>query len=161
MGIIIIKHYITEVENRISFLKKTNCAKSLYIYDRRMYIDRNLWNLYILRRSLRLFESSFSAYLTFSALSHLEILRPHTVADLNINLLAASLSNKVDFPLIELADINIISTAKNLDANDVFIYSAIIHILSANSICKMSLSKIQNFLFFESGDYVKTTRFFT
>ena len=34
-------------------------------------------------------------------------------------------------------------------------------ILSANSICKMSLSKIQNFLFFESGDYVKTTRFFT
>lgn len=37
----------------------------------------------------------------------------------------------------------------------------IIHILSANSICKMSLSKIQNFLFFESGDYVKTTRFFT
>ena len=142
-------------------MKKTNCAKSLYIYDRRMYIDKDLWNLYILRRSLRLFESSFSAYLTFSALSHLEILRPHTVADLNINLLAASLSNKVDFPLIELADINIISTAKKLDANDVFIYSAIIHILSANSICKMSLSKIQNFLFFESGDYVKTTRFFT
>ena len=103
-----------------------NCAKSLYIYDRRMYIDRDLWNLYILRRSLRLFESSFSAYFTFSALSHLEILRPHTVADLNINLLAASLSNKVDFPLIELADINIISTAKKLDANDVFIYSAII-----------------------------------
>ena len=89
------------------------------------------------------------------------MLRPHTVADLNINLLAASLSNKVDFPLIELADINIISTAKKLDANDVFIYSAIIHILSANSIYKMSLSKIQNFLFFESGDYVKTTRFFT
>ena len=42
MGIIIIKHYITEVENRISFLKKTNCAKSLYIYDRRMYIDINM-----------------------------------------------------------------------------------------------------------------------
>ena len=39
----------------------------------------------------------------------------------DINLLAASLSNKVDFPLIELADINIISTAKKLDANDVFI----------------------------------------
>ena len=29
-----------------------NCAKSLYIYDKRMYIDRDLWNLYILRRSL-------------------------------------------------------------------------------------------------------------
>ena len=115
-------------------MKKTNCAKSLYIYDRRMYIDRDLWNLYILRRSLRLFESSFSAYLTFSALSHLEILRPHTVADLNINLLAASLSNKVDFPLIELADINIISTAKKLDANDVFIYSAIIHIQPLNEV---------------------------
>ena len=63
-------------------MKKKNCAKSLYIYDRRMYIDRDLWNLYILRRSLRLFESSFSAYLTFTALSHLEILRPHVVADL-------------------------------------------------------------------------------
>ena len=62
---------------------------------------------------------------------------------------------------LTFSDINIISTAKKLDANDVFIYSAIIHILSANSICKMSLSKIQNFLFFESGDYVKTTRFFT
>ena len=63
-------------------MKKTNCAKSLYIYDRRMYIDRDLWNLYILRRSLRLFESSFSAYLTFTALSHLEMLRLHVVADL-------------------------------------------------------------------------------
>ena len=48
----------------------------------------------------------------------------NVVADLNINLLAASLSNKVDFLLIELADINIISTAKKLDTNDVFIYSA-------------------------------------
>ena len=32
---------------------------------------------------------------------------------------------------------------------------------SANSICKMSLSKTQFFLFFESGNYVKATRFFT
>ena len=47
------------------------------------------------------------------------------VADRNIKLLATSLSNKVDFLLIELADINIISTAKKLDAYDVFIYSAI------------------------------------
>ena len=45
----------------------------------------------------------------------------NVVADLNIKLLAASLSNKVDFLLIELADINIISPAKKLDANDVFI----------------------------------------
>ena len=45
----------------------------------------------------------------------------NVVADLNINLLAASLSNKVDFLLRELADINIVSTAKKLDANDVFI----------------------------------------
>ena len=52
----------------------------------------------------------------------------------DINLLAASLSNKVDFPLIELADINIISTAKKLDANDVFIYSAIIHIQPLNEV---------------------------
>ncbi len=52
----------------------------------------------------------------------------------DINLLAASLSNKVDFLLIELADINIISTAKKLDANDVFIYSAIIHIQPLNEV---------------------------
>ena len=52
----------------------------------------------------------------------------NVVADLNIKLLATSLSNKVDFLLIKLADINIISTAKKLDAYDVFIYSAIIHI---------------------------------
>ena len=45
----------------------------------------------------------------------------NVVADLNINLLAASLSNKVDLLLIELADIDIVSTAKKLDANDVFI----------------------------------------
>ena len=29
----------------------------------------------------------------------------------------------------------------------------VLSILSANSICKMSLSKAQNFLFFESGNY--------
>jgi len=40
---------------------------------------------------------------------------------LNINLLATSLSNKVDFLLIELADINIISTAKKFDASRGFI----------------------------------------
>ena len=45
----------------------------------------------------------------------------NVVADLNIKLLAASLSNKVDFLLIELADIDIVSTAKKLAANDVFI----------------------------------------
>ena len=49
------------------------------------------------------------------------LLPGNVVADLNINLLAASLGNKVDFLLIELADINIVSTAKKLDANDVFI----------------------------------------
>ena len=40
---------------------------------------------------------------------------------MNINLLATSLSNKVDFLLIELADINIISTAKKFDASRGFI----------------------------------------
>ena len=45
----------------------------------------------------------------------------NVVTDLNIKLLAASLSNKVDFLLIELADIDIVSTAKKLAANDVFI----------------------------------------
>ena len=61
-------------------------------------------------------------------------LHGNVVADLNIKLLATSLSNKVDFLLIELANINIISTAKKLDANDVFIYSAIIYI-SASEYC--------------------------
>ena len=49
------------------------------------------------------------------------LLPGNVVADLKIKLLATSLSNKVDFLLIELADINIVSTAKKLDANDVFI----------------------------------------
>jgi len=39
MGIFTIKHYITEVEKQNKFYEKKNCAKSLYIYDRRMYID--------------------------------------------------------------------------------------------------------------------------
>ena len=33
------KAYIIEVEKQNKFYEKTNCAKSLYIYDRRMYID--------------------------------------------------------------------------------------------------------------------------
>ena len=37
----------------------------------------------------------------------------------------------------------------------------VLSILSAKSICKMSLSKTQIFLFFESGNYVQATRFFT
>ena len=45
----------------------------------------------------------------------------NVVADLNIKLLAASLSNKVDLLLIELADIDIVSTTKKFNANDVFI----------------------------------------
>ena len=98
----------------------------------------------------------------------------NVVADLNIKLLAASLSNKVDFLLIELADIDIVSTAKKLDANNVFIYSAIIHI-SASQYCILNTAVTQielfiafkiflasdvvsqkyKFLFFESGNYVK------
>ena len=38
MEIFTIKHYITEVEKQNRFYEK-NCAKSLDIYDRRMYID--------------------------------------------------------------------------------------------------------------------------
>ena len=38
MGIFTIKHYSTEVEKQNRFYEK-NCAKSLDIYDRRMYID--------------------------------------------------------------------------------------------------------------------------
>jgi len=68
----------------------------------------------------------------------------NVVADLNIKLLAASLSNKVDFLLIELADI--VSTAKKLDANDVFIYSAIIHI-SASQYCILNTAVTQIELF--------------
>ena len=70
----------------------------------------------------------------------------NVVADLNIKLLAASLSNKVDFLLIELADIDIVSTAKKLDANDVFIYSAIIHI-SASQYCISNAAVTQIELF--------------
>ena len=74
----------------------------------------------------------------------------NVVADLNINLLAASLSNKVDLLLIELADIDIVSTAKKLDANDVFIYSAVIHI-SASQYCisNTTVTKIELFRAFK------------
>lgn len=57
----------------------------------------------------------------------------NVVAYLNIDLLAASLNNKIDFLLIELADINIVSTAKKFDANDVFVYSAIVYISASDS----------------------------
>ena len=70
----------------------------------------------------------------------------NVVADLNIKLLAASLSNKVDFLLIELADIDIVSTAKKLDANYVFIYSAIIYI-SASQYCISNTAVTQIELF--------------
>ena len=73
------------------------------------------------------------------------LLPGNVVADLNIDLLAAPLRNKVDLLLIELADINIVSPAKKLDANDVFIR-------------KRPLSKTQNILFFESGYHVKAIR---
>ena len=42
MEIFIMKYYITEVEKQNRFYEK-NCAKSLYIYDRRMYIDNFLF----------------------------------------------------------------------------------------------------------------------
>ena len=41
MEIFIMKYYITEVEKQNRFYEK-NCAKSLYIYDRRMYIDKDI-----------------------------------------------------------------------------------------------------------------------
>ena len=53
------------------------------------------------------------------------------IAYLNIYLLTASLCNKVDFPLIELTHINIISTAKQFNTNDILIYSAIVHVSAA------------------------------
>ena len=58
----------------------------------------------------------------------------NVVAYLNINLLAASLSNKVDFLLIELTDINIVSTAKKFNTDHILIDSAIVHI-SASQYC--------------------------
>ena len=47
----------------------------------------------------------------------------NVVADLYINLLASPLCNKICFLLIELTHIDIISTAKEFNANDVFIWS--------------------------------------
>ena len=67
------------------------------------------------------FRISISDLKQRSAFSLKCFLPGNVVADLNINLLTASLGNKVDFLLIELADLNIVSTAKKLDANDVFI----------------------------------------
>ena len=67
------------------------------------------------------FRISISNLKQWRTLSFKCFLPGNVVADLNINLLAASLSNKVDLLLIELADIDIVSTAKKFDANDVFI----------------------------------------
>lgn len=63
------------------------------------------------------------------------------IAYLNINLFTASLCNKVDFLLIELAHINIISTAKQFNTNDILIYSAIVHV-SAAEYCIADTSEI-------------------
>ena len=51
---------------------------------------------------------------------------------------------------LEFTDINIISTTKKLDANDVFIYSAIIHI-SASQYCisNTAVTKIELFRAFK------------
>ena len=49
----------------------------------------------------------------------------NVVADLDIDFLAAFLCYKVDFFLIQLSNINIIATAQKLNADHVFINSAI------------------------------------
>ena len=74
----------------------------------------------------------------------------NVVADLNINLLAASLSDKVDLLLIELADIDIVSTAKKFDANDILINSAIVHIsASQNCVSNAAVTQIKFLRAFE------------
>ena len=68
------------------------------------------------------------------------------VAYLNINFFTASLRNKVDFFLIELADINIVSTAQKLDADHVFIDSAVVHIsASEDRIADAAVTQIELF----------------
>ena len=85
-----------------------------------------------------------------SAFSFKCFLPGNVVAYLNIDLLAASLSNKVDLLLIEFTDIDIVSTAKKLDANDVFIYSTIIHIsASQDRISNAAVTQIELFRAFK------------
>ena len=53
------------------------------------------------------------------------------VADLNIDFLTAFLGYKINFFLIQLSNINIVTTAQKFDADHIFINSAVIHISAA------------------------------
>ena len=68
------------------------------------------------------------------------------ITHLNINFFAASLCDKVDFFLIQLSYVNIISAAKQLDAYYIFIDPAIIHISAAeNCITNSAVTEIKFF----------------
>ena len=57
------KYYITEVEKQNRFYEK-NCAKSLYIYDRRMYIDNfkfGEWRKIISMREVQVLQATKTA----------------------------------------------------------------------------------------------------
>ena len=72
------------------------------------------------------------------------------IADLDIDFLAASLRYKVDFFLIQLSDIDIIATAQKLDADHVFIYSAVVHVSAAQDrIADAGVAQIELFRAFQ------------
>ena len=74
----------------------------------------------------------------------------NVITYLNINFFAAPLSNKVNFLFIELADIDIVSTAKKFDANDILINSAIVHIsASQNCVSNTAVTQIKFLRAFE------------
>ena len=70
----------SDSDRQDSFLKNQMGANGILAVDV-VYLNcsnkSELRNPHILRRSLRLGENSFSAHLTFSALSHLGMLRQH------------------------------------------------------------------------------------
>ena len=69
----------------------------------------------------------------------------YPIIDSNLkNFLAAFLNNKVNFLLIKLSNIDIVSPAKQFNTNDVLIYSAVIHISSAkDSITNTGITQIK------------------
>ena len=81
-----------------------------------------------------------------SALPFKCFLPGNIIAYLNIDFLAASLRNKIYFFLIEFSDVNVIVTAKKLNADHVLVDSAVIDISAAkNCVTDTRIAQIELF----------------
>lgn len=78
------------------------------------------------------------------------LLPGNIITYLNINFFTASLRHKIDFFLIQLSHIDIISTTKQFHTYDIFVHPAIIHISAAKDrISNPVVTEIKLFRVFE------------